>query len=254
MAEDSRAGRRWRLVRARPEAVPTSLRRVYRRVPRPRSTRPWWYAAVAVAVVAALAWVVFGTSTLGVRTVVVSGTRIVSPDQVRAAAAVVPGTPLARVDTGAVAHRVGELAPVDSVAVSRGWPHTLVITVTERTPVATVAMPDGYGLIDAEGVVFQVLRRRPDLPLVRVTDPGPADATTLAALRVLGALTPELRDRLDSVVADAPGRISLRLRGDRMIVWGDAEQSETKALVATSLLDRPGRTIDVSAPDVVTVS
>ena len=39
-----------------------------------------------------------------------------------------------------------------------------------------------------------------------------------------------------------------------VIVWGDAQQNETKALVATSLLGRPGRTIDVSAPDVVTVS
>jgi cell division protein FtsQ len=254
MAQDSRTGRRWRLVRARPEAVPTSLRRVYRRVPRPRSTRPWWYAAAALAVVAALAWVVFGTSTLGVRTVAVSGTRIASADEVRAAAAVAPGTPLARVDTDAVARQVGDLAPVDTVAVSRGWPNTLVIEVTERTPVATVAVADGYAVIDREGVVFQVLRRRPDLPLVRLAHPGPADASTRAALRVLGALTPELRDRLDSVVADAPTRISLRLRGDRIIVWGDAEQNETKALVATSLLDRPGKTIDVSAPDVVTVS
>ena len=247
--------RRWRLVRARPEAVPTSLRRVYRRMPRPRSARPWLYGGLVLAVLVALGWVVLGTSVLGVRAVVVSGNRIASSDQVRAAAAVAPGTPLARVDTGAVAQRVRELAPVGSVAVSRGWPHTLVIEITERTPLAAVAVADGYGIVDAEGVVFQVLRRRPaNLPLVRVAAPGPSDPATRAALRVVRALTPELRDRLQAVEADAPTRIRVRLRGDRVILWGDAEQSETKALVATSLLDRPGRTIDVSAPDVVTVS
>jgi cell division protein FtsQ len=253
--ETTRANRRWRLVRARPEAVPTSLRRVYRSVPRPRSSKPWAYSALALAVVLAVAWVVLGTSLLGVRAVAVSGTRIATADQVRAAAAIEPGTPLARVDTDAVAERVGQLPPVGSVVVSRGWPHTIVITVTERAPLATVAVADGYGILDAEGVLFQVARRRPaDLPLVRVDHPGPSDPATRAVLTVVRALTPELRDRLDSVVADAPSRIEVRLRGDRVIVWGDAEQNETKALVATSLLGRPGTTIDVSAPDVVTVS
>ena len=43
------------------------------------------------------------------------------------------------------------------------------------------------------------------------------------------------------------------LRDDRVVVWGDASRSETKAQVATGLLDREGGTIDVSAPDVVTI-
>jgi len=253
--DTTRANRRWRLVRARPEAVPTSLRRVYRSVPRPRSTKPWAYTALGLAVVLAVAWVVFGTSVLGVRAVAVSGTRIASADQVQVAAAVEPGTPLARVDTDAVADRIRQLPPVGSVVVSRSWPNTLVIEITERVPLATVAVADGYGILDAEGVLFQVVRRRPgDLPLVRVDRPGPSDAATRAALTVVRALTPELRDRLDSVVADAPTRIRVQLRGGRVVIWGEAQQSETKALVATSLLGRPGRTIDVSAPDVVTVS
>jgi cell division protein FtsQ len=253
--ETTRANRRWRLVRARPEAVPTSLRRVYRRVPRPRSSKPWAYSALGLAVVLAVAWVVLGTSLLGVRAIVVTGTQIASADEVRVAAAVEPGTPLARVDTGAVADRIREMPPVGAVVVRRGWPNTLVIEVTEREPLATVAVVDGYGILDAEGVLFQVVRRRPgDLPLVRVDHPGPSDATTRAVLIVVRALTPELRDRLDSVVAEAPSRVEVRLRGDRVVVWGEAKQNETKALVATSLLGRPGRTIDVSAPDVVTVS
>ena len=47
-------------------------------------------------------------------------------------------------------------------------------------------------------------------------------------------------------------RISLRLRGDRTVVWGDATRGTDKARVATALLDEDTDRIDVSAPDVVT--
>src|SRR6185503_19603877 len=83
----SRRWRRWRLVRARPEAVPTSLRRMYRRLPRSRSARPWAYGALAVAVLAALGWVVLATSVLGVRSVEVTGSAVATPEEVRAVAA-----------------------------------------------------------------------------------------------------------------------------------------------------------------------
>jgi hypothetical protein len=37
-------------------------------------------------------------------------------------------------------------------------------------------------------------------------------------------------------------------------VWGDAENNEMKARVATALLNRTGKTIDVSSPEVATTS
>jgi cell division protein FtsQ len=45
----------------------------------------------------------------------------------------------------------------------------------------------------------------------------------------------------------------LDLRGEREVIWGDATESATKAKVATALLPREATTIDVSAPDVVTI-
>ena len=76
---------------------------------------------------------------------------------------------------------------------------------------------------------------------------------TRAALTVLSSLTDELREQLVAVSVQAPARIRLELRNDRVVVWGDDTASETKARVATALLDRAGDTIDVSAPDVVTI-
>jgi cell division protein FtsQ len=84
--------------------------------------------------------------------------------------------------------------------------------------------------------------------------PGKGDPGTVAALSVLAALTPQLRDKLARLEAPSPAGITLVLSDDREIIWGDDTQNAAKAQVATALLNRPGSVIDVSAPDVVTVN
>jgi len=76
----------------------------------------------------------------------------------------------------------------------------------------------------------------------------------MAALHVLAALTPQLRAQLAAVSAASPSAIRLELTDGRVVVWGSADQSDFKARVATALLGRPGKTIDVSAPEVATTS
>jgi cell division protein FtsQ len=70
---------------------------------------------------------------------------------------------------------------------------------------------------------------------------------------VLDALSAQLRDQLVEVAAAGPAEITLKLRGGRTVVWGDASRNEAKSTVATALLARSGDTIDVSAPEVVTI-
>jgi cell division protein FtsQ len=261
--------RRWRLVRARREALAPSVRRWYRRsavggqVIRRRTgtrigavRRRWWLmGTVAVAVVAASAWMVFGTSVLSVREVRVTGSHIAGVERVRAAADVADGTPLATVDTAAVADRVREIPSVADVDVSRSWPSTLVIVVTERKPVAVVRSGPTYLVLDAGGVVFDQVATRPaGVLLLDVASPGPDDAATRAGLTVALALTPGLLTRTKQLVADSSTSIHLDLVDGRVVIWGDAAQSEVKARVATSLLDRAQNRIDVSAPNVVAVS
>lgn len=249
--------RGWRLVRASRDAVPPSARRFMRRARqrRLRAAAPWLGFAAVLALAGLVAWVVLGTGVLGVRQVRVVGTEVLTTAQVRAAAAVSEGVPLARVDLAAVRRRVAELAPVDRVRVQRDWPDTLLIEVVERTAAATVPQGEQFLVVDASGVVFRTLAERPaELPVVRLAEPGPDDAATRAALQVLAALTPQLREQLVEMHVDGPAEIKLRLRGDRTVIWGDASRSETKARVATALLAREGSTIDVRAPEVITIS
>lgn len=254
---DSSGPRAWRLVRARPDAVPTSVRRFNQRARRRRlrAAAPWLATAIVLAVGAGTGWLVLNTALLGVDRIKVEGAHLVSADQVRQAAAVPLGSPLARVDSRAVQRRVlAALPPVRTVRVRRGWPSTLVLQVVERTPVAVVPRDHGFVLVDADGVGYLTTpTRAPGLPLVKLANPAAGDATTRAALTVLAALTPRLRDGLGALVADAPTRIRLEMTDGRVVIWGDATENADKARVATSLLGRPGTTIDVSAPHVVTV-
>ncbi|MDI1464861.1 FtsQ-type POTRA domain-containing protein [Catellatospora sp. KI3] len=268
---DSR--RRWRLVRAGTDAIPPALRQFMRRQSawrqlllrkrgrlRPARRRRLLLARLAavaaVALVAgALSWLVLASPVLGVRDIHVEGALVLDADQVREAAGVPLDTPLARVDTDAVAARVAALPPALTVDVSRSWPSTLVITVVERTAVAGVPVGKKYDLFDDHGVIYRTVSSLPSgLVRVRLATPGPQDVSTQAALTVLRALTKELRRDLDTLIVDGPARIRLELRGDRVVTWGDAEESVSKAKVATALLSKPDKLIDVSGvPDVVTL-
>lgn len=220
-----------------------------------RTPRRLTVVAVLLAVLAGAAGVVVGyTGVLGVRTVAVTGVQTLSADQVRAAAAIRPGEPLARVDTAAVADRVRTIPGVARVAVTRSWPATLRIAVTERFGVAVAVVAGAPWLVDATGVRFQQVSAAPaGLPRLAVPDAGPADPATTAALTALAALGPAAREQLQVVTAPTPDSVTLTLRGGRTVLWGGAAQSPAKAQVLAALLARPGTVYDVSTPSVVTV-
>jgi cell division protein FtsQ len=250
-------GRNWRLVRADTDAVPTSVRRFMARARqrRLRAVLPWAVTAGVLLVAGGLAWLVYGTSVLGVRDVEVIGTQLLTPLQVQDAAAVPMDQPLARVDTDGVRSRVRGIPAVERVIVKRSWPSTLVVEVVERSAVAAVpGAPGRFTLIDGAGVPYREVTRQPDgLPLVRTATPGPSDVNTRSALTVLAALSPELREQVVAVSVAAPAQIKLELRKNRTVVWGDDTKSDVKSQVATVLLKKAGSEIDVSAPSVVTI-
>jgi cell division protein FtsQ len=248
---------RWRLVRARRDAVPASVRRFGARARRNRlrTARPALIAAAVVVLLGAAFSAVWFTPVFAVRAVRVQGTAILADSVVRAAAGVVRDTPLLRVDPGRVRRRLlGALPPVRRATVTRQFPSTVVIRVAERTPAAVVERPDGLWLMDASGVPYLPAPNRPgDLSLVKLRTPGPADPSTRGALTVLAALPPQLRAALAALVADAPARIRLELTDGRTVVWGDATENDAKIRVTLVLLARPGKVLDVSAPALVTI-
>lgn len=211
-------------------------------------------ALAALAPLLLLAWVLLASPLLAVRSVAVSGTTRLTPAQVRAAADVVHGTPLARVDTGAVVRRVEALRQVAHVRVSRGWPSTLRLTVVERKPVAGVVDAKGVTLVDPDGVLFAPAPALPPgVVRLQVAHPGPGDPTTRASLAVLADLPAALRGQLRILRAASPSSVTLVLRDGRRVLWGGVGDNDLKVQATAALLKMPGHSYDVSRPAVVTV-
>lgn len=208
-----------------------------------------------VLVAGLLGWLGFGSGLFSLDRVEIVGVTFTDVEKVTATAAVPEGASLLSVDTDEVAERVAELPEVEVVTVSRDWPHTLVIDITERTAHLAVPSGDGFVLVDRSGVAFRTVEEEPaETVRVELDDPGRHDPATISVLTVLSSLTEGLEERLVTVEAPAPTRVTLLLSDERTIFWGDASRSDRKAEVATALLGMSEQHFDVSAPDVPTVS
>jgi cell division protein FtsQ len=192
--------------------------------------------------------VVFFSSWLGVRQLDVSGVSRVTVADVTAAAAIAPGTPLARLDLGAIEARVEKLPAVASATVHRAWPHGITVTVTERQPVATVRANGKWWLMDRTGVLF-ASSAAPDhaRPVVQVS-PRSGAGTLSQVAAVLGALPPDLATRTKRVTASSADSITLHLTNGAEVRWGSASASAEKAAVLRALLTHKASFYDVSIP------
>lgn len=233
---------------ARPEVPDLFAER--RRLIRRRRLRVALLGILAVAIVAALTWVLAFSSLLTLRSVEVVGVPDDAVARVLAVAEPPMQTPLARVDTDAVAERIAELPEVQSATVSRSWPRSLLISVQPRTGLATLEVAEGVRLVDESGVVFDPVGDLPTgLPELRVPADERAEPRREAAVRVVADLPPWLASRLASVEAISPSSVTLLLTDGRTIRWGSASESTFKAQVSRILLRESAAVIDVSVPD-----
>lgn len=215
---------------------------------RRRTLRSLALLLLLLGAVAAGVWLVFFSRYVTADRVVVVGNASVGQLRVERAADVPTGTPLARVDLGAVRHRVEAIAAVRSADVSRSWPHTVRIDVTERTPVAVVETGQGLRSLDAQGVLFGGYAERPEgLPLVQ-TRAGTRREALAEAGRVVEALPAPLAGKVDRLEVASIDEIRLVLTNGRRVLWGTAQDSDRKAEVLAVLLKQKGNEIDVSVP------
>jgi cell division protein FtsQ len=211
-------------------------------------------ASVVVAVVGVgLGLILYFTPAMSARNIVVTGIGTVTREEVLDAARVKPGTPLLQINTNQVADRVAAIRRVASARVQREYPSALHITIVERVPVAVKDFPDGPHLFDRDGVDFATGPPPPALPYLDVADPGPSDPPTKAALQVLTALRPEVSGQVAKIAAPSVASITLTLNDGRVVVWGTTDRTDEKAEKLAALLTQPGRTYDVSSPDLPTV-
>jgi cell division protein FtsQ len=200
-----------------------------------------------------LGLVLYFTPAMSARNIVVTGLSVVTREEVLDAAQVRPGTPLLQINTNQVADRVATIRRVARARVQRQYPSALRITIVERVAVVVKDFPDGPHLFDRDGVDFATAPPPPALPYIDVANPGPTDPVTKAALQVLMALRPEVAGQVGRIAAPSVASITLTLSDGRVVIWGTTDRTEEKAEKLGALLTQPGRTYDVSSPDLPTV-
>jgi len=164
------------------------------------------------------------------------------------------GTPLPRLDPGAMSAAVEGIAGVRSAAVTRKWPNGVRVAITRRVAIAAVPGDAGsYLLVDAEGVVLGEPTADPGaLPVVNVAV-GPDHARALGAVvSVLGALPTELGQRVQAAGAQTEDTVELTLGDGTRVVWGSASDTALKSQVVLTMLNSgsfAAAVVDVSAPN-----
>lgn len=194
-------------------------------------------AAVALVLALGLGWLVFFSSTFGLRTIEVRGAHSLSAATVQDLLGIPEGTPLARVDLSAAETELESIAQIESARVTRDWPGTLVVQLTERDAVAAVDVDGTTWLVDRFGVLFAQVSAVPDgVVSLQVAGAVSDPRATAAAIEVLQALDPGTRALLVHIDASNPTGIELELTAGRTVIWGSSADSVRKSQILAGLL------------------
>ncbi|GAA1969628.1 hypothetical protein GCM10009718_01450 [Isoptericola halotolerans] len=222
---------------------------------RHRSWRMVVAAVLALVLLGGAGWVVGWSDLLALESggVTVSGEgSTVDADAVRETVEAAVGTPLVRVDTGALRDEILAMRGVKDVTVARSWPRGIDVALTARVPVA--AVPDGgrYVLLDDEGVRVGSRKKVPSsLPVVSVPLDEESAGSLRAALAVVSALPADLAREVEQVSAQTQDDVETLLRDGVSVRWGGETNLPLKLEVVLTLREvaQDAGVIDVSSPE-----
>lgn len=211
-------------MRARRAAVARSAgrRRLHRLV-----------AAAVVLSLAAVSLAVLHSGVLEARHRLLRGATDTPASAVWRAAGISSATPLVDVSSGAAARRVEQLPWVGRASVQRHWPDTVVVTVTEREPVAVVGQGASAVVVDrtgrvlapAAGVAGAGALPRLTAPGVGPRPPGRWVGPQAAPALAVAADEPSvLAGRVTQVTVGAGDTVTLALTGGIQVAFGPATE------------------------------
>jgi len=209
-----------------------------------RSKAPWLLWLVAIFAVVSW-WLLYQSKYFLIETVSVTGATRITPARVIELAHVNVGQPLIGVNPHQVTKDIAVLPQIKSVTVERSWPHTVVIHVTERKPIAAARTATGYVLVDEQGTKAGVATVLPKGMRVIAADPD--THAMKEAVRVMLQLPPTWK--VIGLAAPTQDSVTVTLVGGRTIVVGSSENLVQKFKVASILMHKGYDTINVSAPD-----
>ncbi len=191
-----------------------------------------------VALLVAAAFGLTRSPFLDVDRVTITGGDQVTATSIMVAAEVAVGDPMTDIDLGGAEGRLESLPWVATAAISREWPSTVTIELTERTPIAVVTTQDGGLLaVDIEGRVLQEVDEPGELLSlggVAAAELGEfVDAAPL--LEVAAAMPVELSRRISGATWEA-SEVELALLPSGTVRFGPISHIEDKFLALRTVL------------------
>jgi len=194
---------------------------------------------------------------LPIRHVVINGRGMTSEESIYEALGTSLGRPIFGFSVEAARKRIDELPFVDHATVERRMPDTVIINLTERTPVAVWQTHGHFTLINRvgeevpdQGLTGKNAQAFLQLPLVV------GDGANMAASSVIDALAkqPDVKSRVTALVRVGNRRWNVTLKDGTTVLLPEGEEAAAFARLARyqgtmQLLDRPVVSIDMRLPD-----
>lgn len=206
-----------------------------------RERRAGAVAVLALVVVGVGVWLVVNSPLFSVRHIRVLGNISLTTDEVISLAGVSTGESLFRLAPGDIEEALRRNPWVAEVVVEREWPSTLVLRVTERTPVGWAQGSGGQRvLVAGDGTVLSAAEGKPDrLPSLGSLElslvPGSLYAGPRPVLAVAASFAPELRRQVAGLRVGESG-VNLRLRVGGTVLYGPASSTDAKNAALVSIL------------------
>lgn len=214
-----------------------------------RKSKTPWLIWLLLALAVSGWWSLYQSKWFIAQGVTVTGNSRLTAEQISLVAAVPIGNSLMSINTAAMTSQLMALPEIKVATVERGWPHTILIKVTERTPIAVAATINGFNLIDSEGQNAGVVATPPVGLLV--ISAVPDSKAMLGAINTLAAIPAQWQ--LVGLAAATQDNIVATLGSGAVITFGSGERAADKVEVAQALMDKGYSVINVSAPDAATV-
>ena len=227
------------------------------RVKEARRRRLLWMA-LAVALVLLSGYLTTRSEMLDVDRLEVSGAVRTSPEEIIAASDLPMGSPLIGLDLAGARARIAGLPWVKDVYSTKSWGGVVRFTITERSPLAALATPSGWALVEENGRVLAMERELPGAPVpitgLNIAQAAPGDwlePTQRDALTVAAELYEPVRGAVRSIQVGPEGYV-LDLHNAGRVLLGNAEEMAAKVLAVHTFIDRVNLrcmdTLDVRSP------
>lgn len=192
------------------------------------------------------------SNAFAIQHVSVQGLSLISESEILKLTDGIQGQNLLLFDRKALQYKISLHPLIKDVQFQRNLPQTLVVQVTERTPVALVVVPKGVLEVDSEGTFLRRLESWPknDYPVISgielpdTVGPGQNMENSLlkAGLNLLKQAPPELVTQIGELHVNAIEQITLFLTSGVEVRLGQANEWKDKLMALYQLLSDDGYT------------